>query len=152
MAHNPYAAPTARLQEAPESRIFFPMLAALLAGVASWLALLKTAQWTYRQHVMPSIEGDILLPAIVVYAAFGVAIALLRAKPWWTSWPAFVMGIVLCILGRHWPFPDGMMVVLGFYRHDAFLTAVVASLTSFVLISRRERSRSNKSLERTREG
>ena len=160
MVHDPYAPPTARLQEEPESRSFLPVLVALLAGVASWLVLLKAVQWMDQQYVLPSIEGghplpeyfDIFFPTTILYAIFGVATALLRAKPWWTSWPAFVVGVVLGIVGRGWPFPNGIAVVLGVFRNEAFLTAVVSSLVSFVLVNRLGRSRSNNSLERTREG
>lgn len=157
MARNPFAPPAARLHEEPENRILVPVLVALLAGIASWFAALKAMRWSYQHYWLPAAEAgrpphpmlDTVISVGIVYALFGAAMALVRAKPWWTPWPAFLIGIVLCIFGRAWPFPRGMAFLLDVLPGHFFLTGVVASSATFLVISRYIRSRSDTSLERT---
>jgi hypothetical protein len=159
MTHDRYAPPIARVGDGPESRILWPLLIALLAGVASWLAAIASMKWAYQQFWLPSLEAgrpipgqlDTVLAVSAVYGAFGAAIAFLRVKPWWTPLPTFLTGTVIYIGLRGWFSSRGMAtflvdVLLG----HIFLSGLVASSASFFLVSRSITARSNKSLERTR--
>jgi hypothetical protein len=158
MEHDPYSPPTARLQEESELHLFWPVLLALLGGMASWLAALKSMRWAYQQFWLPALEAghpipgqlDTILAVGAVYAVFGAAIALLRAKPWWAPWLAFFVGTVTCIAARGWPFPRGMTFLGDVLLGHIFLSGVVAGSASFLLVYRYVTARSNKSLERTR--
>ena len=161
MTHDPYAPPIARVSDGAEPRNIRPLLIALLAGVASWLAAIASMKWAYQQFWLPSLEAghpipfllDAVLAVSAVYAAFGAAMALLRVKPWWAPLPTFLIGTVIYIVVRGWFSSRGIGtflvdVLLG----HIFLSGVVASTTAFLLVSRYFTARSNKSLERTREG
>jgi hypothetical protein len=158
MARNHFAPPVARLEEEPTSRFLLPMLASLLAGVASWVLALKASGWAFPNLWRPLAEIGystptilrVIVPFIVVPAAFVAAISLLRARPWWAPWPAFLLGIVLCVIGRVLVFSQGMAFAFGIFQREIFWAAVLASSLLFLLFTRAKRARSNKSLERTR--
>ena len=157
MTHDPYSPPISRLEEDPEPRILWPLLIALLAGVASWLAALTSMRWAYQQFWLPSLEAghpipgqlDTVLAVSAVYAAFGAAMALLRVKPWWAPLPTFLTGTLIYIVVRGWLFSRTSFLIDVLLGH-IFLSGVVASSASFLLVSRYITARSNKSLERTR--
>ena len=157
--HDSFAPPRARLEEEPPSRLLLPVLVSFLGGLTCWVLALKASRWAFPNLWRPLAEAGYSLPTflrvvmafIVVPAAFGAAIALLRAKPWWASWTAFLLGVVLCVVGRVLIFSQGMPFALGIFQREIFWTAVVASATAFLLVARISSSRSNTSLERTRE-
>ena len=157
MTHDPYSPPIARLEEDPEPRILWPLLIALLAGVASWLAALTSMRWAYQQLWLPSLEAghpipgqlDTVLAVSAVYAAFGAAMALLRVKPWWAPLPTFLTGTLIYIVVRGWLFSRTSFLIDVLLGH-IFLSGVVASSASFLLVSRYITARSSKSLKRTR--
>src|SRR3954447_11104361 len=108
MVHDPYAPPTSRPRDEFEGRTLWLVLVALLGGVACWLAALKSMRWAHLQFWLPAVEAghpipgqlDTVLAVSTVYAAFGAAMALLRASPWWAPWPAFLIGTLIYIVAR----------------------------------------------------
>jgi hypothetical protein len=114
-------------------------------------------RWVNVRVWLPRIESGHALPGnletvitlSLVYAAFGAAMALMHARPWWSPWVAFLLGTVLCILIRARSIPPNISLFFDVFLGHIFLSGAVASFVSFLLVSRL-RSRSNTSLERTR--
>jgi len=153
VVRNPFAPPAARLEDRSESRVLVPVIVGLLGGMASWLAAGKLSAWSFPNvwhpysmagYSMPTLIR-VILPFVLVYAVSGTVLALSRAKPWWTPWPALMAGTIAWIVGHALFVPvQGLRYAFGVLSRDIFWAALFTGSAFFLLISYWRRSRSAK--------
>jgi hypothetical protein len=130
--------------------VFVPVVVGLLGGVASWLVAMKLSIWSWPNvwgnysaalHGVPTLIRQIL-PFVVVYAVSGIAMALLRATPWWAPWPAWMAGTIGWIVGHALTIPiQGMRFALGILSREIFWAALITGSVFFLWISLRRKRR-----------